>query len=40
MGPDKSVHSPEYGIVYIQKVHFQQKGLYGTERCPLTEILQ
>ena len=40
MGPDKSVHSPEYGIVYIQEVHFQQKRLCGTERCPPKEVLQ
>ena len=40
MGPDKSVHSREWGIVYIQEVHFHQKRLCGTERCPLTEFLQ
>ena len=31
MGPDISVHSPEYGIVYIQEVYFQQKRLWNRE---------
>ena len=31
MGPDKSVHSREWGIVYIQEVHFQQKRLWNRE---------
>ena len=26
MGPDKSVHSPEYGVVHNRKVHFQQNS--------------
>ena len=25
MGPDKSVHSPEYGIIYIQEVTSSKK---------------
>ena len=31
MGPDKSVQSPEYGIVYIQEVHFHQKKPKGVQ---------
>ena len=31
MGPDKSVHSPEYGIFYIQEVHLQRKRLWKRE---------
>ncbi len=34
MGPEKSVHSPEYGGVHIREVRFQQKRLDGTDTCP------
>ena len=40
MGPVKSVHSPAYGVIHIREVHFRQKRLRATERCPLKEVLQ
>ena len=39
MGPDKGVHSPEFGVIHIQKIYFQKKRLDAAERCILTEVL-